>query len=154
MTSASDRDPIREWFSRKRAQLAGVMWFLVVLAQVGDLVSGELSRQVAWVHTAVFFGLLTWSIGSRADRNEPRFWLRFALAWSAYLAVRLALLVVSVVRDRFEPLGLFTIVLAAGFLAQDVWRYRRTRRGVAWDAPLDRHSDSATATTRDAGRRR
>ncbi|MFB9314178.1 hypothetical protein [Nocardioides plantarum] len=133
-TDGAGDDPIRDWFTRRRVVLAGIVWALIVLGRIDDLLSGELGRQTSWVHAAVFFGLVCWQLGSRADRDEPRSWLRLVVAWSAYLVVRLGLLVVEIVRDRFEPLGLVSIGLAASLLAQHVWRYRRTRRGVPWDS--------------------
>lgn len=135
MTSTDNPDPIADWFKRHRVKLALIVLVVILLGRLPELIEGTTRGLVEFVYAAAFFGLLTWGWGSRQDRSEATYWLKFAALWTAFLVTQIGMVLISLALDNaFQGRWLVPIVLVA-LLALAHWMpYRRIRNGKPFPA--------------------
>ena len=126
-------DPLTDWFRRNRHWLALALWVVFLMGGVFDLVTAGVNGVISFAHQAIFGGLLCWLVGSRKDRDQPEFWVRFILGWGLLLVAEAAVVIVATLRDNFEPATLLTLVFITLLLWFSVSSYRRTRKGLTWN---------------------
>ena len=85
---------------------------------------------VDFVYAAAFFGLLSWSWGSRQDRSEAGYWFKFATLWTVFLVLQIGMVGLSLARGNpLQGRWLVPIILVS-LLALVHWRpYRRIKSG-------------------------
>lgn len=123
-------DPIADWFKRHRVKLAVIVFVVIMLGRLPQLSEGTTRGVVAFVYAAAFFGLLSWSWGSRQDRSEAGYWLKFATLWTVFLVVQIGMVALSLARGNpFQGRWLVPIILVALFALVHWWSYRRIKSG-------------------------
>jgi hypothetical protein len=123
-------DPIADWFQRHRVKLAVIVFVVIMLGRLPQLFEATTRGIVGFVYAAVFFGLLSWSWGSRQDRSEAGYWFKFAILWTVFLVVQTGIVVLSLARGNpFQGRWLVPIILVALFALVNWWPYRRIKRG-------------------------
>lgn len=133
MASSDNSDPIGSWFDRHRVKLAIGVLAVILLGRLPDLLDGTARGILGFVYAAAFFGLLTWGWGTRQDRSEASYWRKFALLWTGFLVVQLALVTFSLARgNEFEGRWLVPIGVAAVLVIVHWLPYRRIRSGKAF----------------------
>ena len=130
MAQPDQPDPIADWLRHNRTRLAWIAWILLMVSGLPDLLEGTLDGAVDFLYHALFVGILAWGWGSRLDRTEPRYWQRFAFAWSGMLAVQAALTVLVLVRGNDLTVGWLVSVgvVLVFFVGYWLGYHRVTRR--------------------------
>ncbi|HSE10928.1 MAG TPA: hypothetical protein VLB29_19860 [Nocardioidaceae bacterium] len=130
MASKDYPDPIADWFKRHRVKLAVLVFVVLMLGRLPQLFEGTTRGIVGFGYAAAFFGLLSWSWGTRQDRSEASYWLKFATLWSVFLIVQMGMVVLSLARgNAFQGRWLFPIILVALLALGHWWPYRRIKSG-------------------------
>jgi hypothetical protein len=123
-------DPIADWFKRHGVKLAVTVFVVIMLSRLPQLFEGTTRGIVGFVYTAAFFGLLSWSWGSRQNRSEAAYWFKFATLWTALLVIQIGTVVLSLARGNpFQWRGLVSITLVALFALLHWWPYSRIKSG-------------------------
>ena len=154
VASADYPDPLSDWFKRHRVKLALLVFAFIMLGRLPQLLEGTVAGVANFVYGAAFFGLLTWGFASRKDRWDPGYWRRLAIAWTTFLAVQIAMVLVGLIRGNdFQGRWLVPIVIVALLAGGNWFAYRRSRGGDVQPAAQAR-SAVASRTRRSADRAR
>ncbi len=133
MDSRTSSDP----FVRNRHRWAAALWLVTAAVKAPDLAHGW-RGVLAFLLTAVLWGVIAYMLGSHKDRDRQDFWRPLIGVWVTFLIILIGWAsTLSILDGRVDWRWVLPLSMYAGMLLLVVDAYRRTRAGLPWRRSSD-----------------